>query len=247
MENSINTWIEIVIGIISAYLLYYVHKKGQNQADKEDLKKLTEIVEDVKMKNNIEIESIRANLSLLTDRGKQIFSEEKDSIIVFFAQLNTWIWESLNNNIDDYTISNFDDIPNKLIHMQDDYNKTKVTFSKVVLIINNSELVSKGKEAINTTYQLHIYRTAYLKELYKIINQIKESKTELAKTYGNEEDAENYIAQYGIIYNKSISAKVEIMKEYNVKNIVLFDTAIISVAIFKESAQNYLRKEISAN
>jgi len=101
MVNLLIIFLEIVIGLISAYLIYYVQKKGNNQADKEDLKKLTEIVEDVKKKNTNEIEIIKANLSLLNDRSKQIFNEEKDSIIVFFAQLNTRIREAINININD--------------------------------------------------------------------------------------------------------------------------------------------------
>lgn len=56
--------LQIVIGLLSAYLLYYAQQKGKNQADKEDLRKLTVIVEEVKKKNNEEIELLKANLSL---------------------------------------------------------------------------------------------------------------------------------------------------------------------------------------
>lgn len=63
-------FLQIAIGLLSAYLLYYAQQKGKNQADKEDLKKLTEVVEEVKKKNNEEIELLKANLSLLTDREK---------------------------------------------------------------------------------------------------------------------------------------------------------------------------------
>ena len=42
--------LQIIAGLLSAYLIYYAQQKGKNQADKQDLKKLTEIVEDVKQK-----------------------------------------------------------------------------------------------------------------------------------------------------------------------------------------------------
>ncbi|HET6992310.1 MAG TPA: hypothetical protein VFJ43_13340, partial [Bacteroidia bacterium] len=63
MINFIIIILEIIVGLLSAYLIYYAQQKGKNQADKEDLRKITEIVEEVKKKNNEEIELLKANLA----------------------------------------------------------------------------------------------------------------------------------------------------------------------------------------
>ena len=85
MSNPLLLTLEIIIILAYPFLVTYINQRVKNKADIQVLKKLTEIEEGVKTVNALQI-----------DRGKQIFSEEKDSIIVFFAQLNTWIWESLN-------------------------------------------------------------------------------------------------------------------------------------------------------
>lgn len=248
MTNTIILFLEVGIVLLSGYLIFYVHQKGKNQADKEDLKKLTEIVEDVKKKNTEEIEVIKANLSLLTDKGKQIFSEEKDSIVVFFAQLNTWIWDSLNINIEDYSWVNVEDIEKRLVEMQNAYNKTNVAYSKVMLIVSDVELVKTGQEAINKTYEHHIFREEILNrlcsnlEIQRIINE------ELQKVnYDVEVEQSSEFYQYLEGSRKKDKEKEEILDEYKAKNTEIFNSAMESVINFKNSAQNYLRKESSTN
>lgn len=154
--------LQVLVGLLSAYLLYYAQQKGKNQADKEDLKKLTEIVEEVKKKNNEEIELLKANLSLFTDREKQIFGEEKQAIVEFFAQLNSWIWDSLNIYIYEYNHSNYQTISTQLIAMRNAYNKTNISFAKVKLIVSDENLINVGHEAITKTLGLHHFEISYL-------------------------------------------------------------------------------------
>lgn len=241
MENGFIIVLEVVIGLVSAYLLYYVHKKGQNQADKEDLKKLTKIVEDVKMKNSKEIESIRANLSLLTDKRKQIFNEEKDSIVVFFAQLNTWIWKSLNINIDSFNLLNVEDIPKALIEMQNAYNNTKVSYSKVMLIINDTQLVQAGQDVIEKTNKVHNLRIGLLNVFYLNLHEINIQRN-IFKSHDNT-DIEN------IFDVPSLNQKISLLIKENTKirnefkdNQVDFNTAMKAVEIFQDLARDYIRK-----
>src|SRR5690554_4588920 len=90
---------EIIMVIFGAYLLYYVREKGKNQATKEDLKEITDTVEEVKRKYTEENELLRANLNILTSKKNIMFTEEKEAIVQYFAQLNKWIWHDLNVQI----------------------------------------------------------------------------------------------------------------------------------------------------
>lgn len=246
MTNTIILILEVGIVLLSGYLIFYAHQKGRNQADKEDLKKLTEIVENVKMKNSKEIESIKANLVLLTNKSKQIFSEEKDSIIVFFAQLNTWIWEALNINVENLSISNIETIKERLIKMQDASNKTNVAFAKVTLIINDVELVRLGQEAINKINDVHLFRGANLIKLHKCLieqNEIQDRMNNMNP--GSIEEPNQELFDYSEAYDElreKFNEQGKIVNGYKTHNPNVFNNAMEAVNAFKDSAQNYLRK-----
>ena len=130
MTDFVIILLQIIVGLLAAYLLYYAKQKGKNQADKQDLQKLTEIVEEVKQKNSEELELLKTNLSLLSNRHLQIFSEEKDAIVKFFSQLNSWIWDSLNIQLSEFNHTNYSDLSKRIIKMRDAYNEVNVTLAK---------------------------------------------------------------------------------------------------------------------
>jgi hypothetical protein len=236
-------FLQIVIGLLSAYLLYYAQQKGKNQADKEDLKKLTVIVEEVKKKNNEEIELLKANLSLLTDREKQIFGEEKQAIIDFFAQLNTWIWDSLNIYIHEYNHSNYQEISSRLITMRDAYNQTNVTFSKVRLIVTDEELIKAGHEAIMKTLELHHFKEGLLKRL---VSTLSWEKILVDQIVNKEVDFRTMTSDLRDFYQRQAEKhekdKKAITDEYYAKNQDIFNPAIGEVNNFKDKAKVYLRQ-----
>lgn len=235
--------LQIVIGLLSAYLLYYAQQKGKNQADKEDLRKLTVIVEEVKKKNNEEIELLKANLSLLTDREKQIFGEEKQAIINFFAQLNTWIWDSLNIYIHEYNHTNYQDISTRLIAMRDVYNQTNVTFSKVQLIATDKDLIKTGHDAIMKTLELHHFKEGLLKRLSStlswekiLVDQIVNKEIDFRTMTGDLRDFYQRQAE------KHEKDKKAITDEYFAKHKDIFNPAIGEVNNFRDKAKEYLRQ-----
>jgi hypothetical protein len=236
-------FLEIVVGFLSACLLFYARQKGKNQADKEDLKKLTELVEEVKKKNNEEIELLKANLSLLTDREKQIFGEEKQAIVDFFGQLNTWIWDSLNIYIYEYIQANYQDISTRIIAMRDAYNQTNVAFSKVQLIATDINLIKAGHNAINKTLELHHFKEELLKRLSftlsweknlvdQIVNEKVDFRTMTAELRG-------YYQQQAEKHEKD---KKKITDEYYANHNAIFNSAIGEVNDFRDNAKEYLRQ-----
>lgn len=236
-------FLQIVIGLLSAYLLYYAQQKGKNQADKEDLKKLTEIVEEVKKKNNEEIELLKANLSLLTDREKQIFGEEKQAIVDFFAQLNTWIWDSLNIYIHEYNHANYQDISTRLIAMRDAYNQTNVSFSKVQLIATDKDLIKNGHDAIMKTLELHHFKERLLKRLSSTLGW---EKILVDQIVNKEVDFRTITTELREFYQRQAEKyekdKKAITDEYFAKNQEIFKPAIDKVNNFRDLAKQYLRK-----
>jgi hypothetical protein len=64
---------QVLTVLLSAYLLFYFQQKGKNLADKSDLGKITEIVEEVKKGKSEEIELLKSKLSILSNKKIQIF------------------------------------------------------------------------------------------------------------------------------------------------------------------------------
>ena len=157
MEN-INFWIillQIIIAILWFYLFDYVKKKAINQADKEDLKKLTTIVEDVKKKNAEEMEFLKANLDIVSSKEKEIFNEEKLAIIEFYTQLHKWVWSSLNVYLNDFNYFNYENIEGKIEEIRNSYQNVQISFGKVQLFVDDKDLCDNGHKLIKTSLELH--------------------------------------------------------------------------------------------
>ena len=243
MMNFIIILLEVIVGGLSAYLIYYARQKGKNQAEKEDLKDLTEIVETIKKKNTDDTEFLRASLQIINDREKLIFNEEKESIILFFSQLNTWIWDSLNIYVNEYNHTNFNDISQRLITMRDSYNKTNVTFSKVRLIVDDNELINTGNDAIIKTLALHHFKESILKRLSTNLTLERVMVDQLVNKEINVRNMDPTLLDF---YTKQAQdrekEKKEIIDEYFKNHSEKFKTAIDTINSFKELAKFYLRK-----
>jgi hypothetical protein len=243
MNTTILIIFQILALVLTAYLIYYAREKGKNQASKDDLKELTKIVEDVKKENLKELELLKANLLVFSDKEKQIYSEEKEATIIFFAQLNNWIWDSLNIYIYEYNHSNYQEIASRLILMRDNYNKTNVTFSKVKLIVDDEELIMAGHEAISKTLKLHHFVEGLLQRLSSnlgwekiMVNRVLNKEIDFLTLSGNMQDYYKNEAKSNSTERKIITA------EYFSQHNETFDPAINSINNFKTLAKKYLRK-----
>jgi len=234
-------YIVLVIFTLLCQLFYvYFQQRARNKADLAFKNKLTTIEEGIRTVNALQI-----------DRGKQIFSEEKDSIIVFFAQLNTWIWEALNIGIANFSTSNIETIKERLIKMQDASNKTKVAFAKVMLIINDVELVRFGQEAIYKTSKVHSFRGQNLLKLHKCLEEQIEVQNRMNKMnpgdsfepdidYFEYQDASDELIE-------KVNEQGKIVNTFNTNNSDVTKTAMDAVNTFKDLARDYIRKENLTN
>lgn len=154
-EGFILLLLQVIIALLIAYLTNYINQKGKNWANKEDLQQLTQIVEAVK--NNFQVENIRlkAELNILTERKNQIFTEEKEAIILFHTTVNDWLWVKCTIPIFDYNETNFNDLGEKIISLKNQYSQVQVLFSKVQLLVDNPQLIDIGYQFISETSKLH--------------------------------------------------------------------------------------------
>jgi hypothetical protein len=134
MEN-LQLFIQVAnfIATISLCLAFgksYYQEKGKNKAIKEDIAKITELVETVKHSFTKETETLKANLNLLTGFQGGLLAEERNAIIDFNEKYFKWF-----NSLTDTSMGNIDYKNN------DEIEKFRVNLG----IISNSFINSEAK------------------------------------------------------------------------------------------------------
>lgn len=234
--------LQLIIGLLTAYLTNYVNQKGKNWADKEDMKELTETVEEVKQKFQKDNEFLKAELNLLTNRKSQVFSEEKESIILFFTSLNEWLWSKCNIPIFDYNSSNYNDLNEKIIALKNQHHQVNVLFSKVQLLVDNQKLIEVGYHAISETLNLHQFVIENCSNLKKSLAMEKSMFDTIFSKEFDYQKAPNEIKDFMMGQAKDNQKdKENITNEYLDKQLVLFKKAMSFRHQFKDLAKEHLK------
>lgn len=165
MTELILIILQLFTGVLAGYLIHYVRQKAKNQAQLEDIKELTESVQEVKQRFTKETDYLRAELQVLTSKKSLIFTEEKEAIVEFFAKYNQWLWDGLQIPVAEYGINNYQKIQEKLIEMDGYYNQTNIAYSKIQLLIKDETLVGIGHSLITKTADMHLFCSEILREL----------------------------------------------------------------------------------
>lgn len=91
----------LIVLIVRTFLPSYLKEKAKNLATKEDISKITELVEAVKHTFTKETEILKADLNLLTGFHGGLLAEEKNAVIdlneKYFAWLNILLDPSMGN------------------------------------------------------------------------------------------------------------------------------------------------------
>ncbi len=152
--------------LISAFVLVYLSRKGSNMADKGDIAVLTGLVENVKLQNskelsefnskiNTELAIVNSSLSILSDRKKHVFTHATQSIIDYTVQLNTWLWIIQSINFSDYNRSSNEIVKQKIQEISKLFTENQIAFSRMQILVEDTELLDKGAEASKMVLQAH--------------------------------------------------------------------------------------------
>jgi hypothetical protein len=234
--------LQVIAGLISAYLLFFAQQKGKNLADKQDLHHLTEIVEEIKKNKSNEIEILKASLDFIKSRKLEVFSEEKIALVDFYAQINTWMWDSLNARLNEHNHTNYLQISDKLVFTRDMYNKTNIAFSKVQLLISDNDLIVAGHRAITEVLKLHHFvEGLYLKQKLNLASEKGAIDLLFDKKFDFKQlpkEIQDFQMQQASDRKKE---REEILETYNSKHGEFFNPAMNAVYTFQGLATAYLR------
>ena len=166
--DSKSLLILVSIALFSGFLVLivsYLKNKGKNLADKEDIQKITALVEEVKTDFIKETEFLKANLNILTNTQLNLISEERNAIIdinkCYFAWFDSYLRmphvssSYSNEEIDKFedrrnamyeTLSNSEAIFNLLV--SDDELKSLMSSLKIQSLKNISKIAPKFTSSI---------------------------------------------------------------------------------------------------
>jgi hypothetical protein len=235
--------LQIIAGLLSAYLIYYAQQKGKNQADKQDLKKLTEIVEDVKQKYVQENELLKSSLAILANKENILFTEGKNAIIEFYSNLNKWLWHNLNISAHEYNQTNFTELSSRILTMRDHYNDTNISYGKIQILLNDDALIQAGHEAVMETLYLHQFVENTLKGLQ---TNLSTDKNLLDTLYSKEIKFDTLSQDMKSFYqsraNENAKEKKQMLDTFMNERSGLFSKAMNKRNVFRDIAKNYLTR-----
>ncbi len=243
---ELNFWIillQIIIFLLGAFLMNYVKKKADNQANKEDLKKLTEIVEDVKKKNAEEMEFLKVNLDIVSSKEKEIFNEEKIALIEFYTQLHKWIWSSLNLYLNDFNYFNYENIDGKIEEIRNSYQNVQISFGKVQLFIDDKDLTDNGHKLIKNSLDLHHFVEDKLNRMKRILGWGKslfDQMQDIGTGFKNlSQELQDY---YQSEAKKNTADKDEVLKEFYDGHKEKWGAVLNELIEFRVKARERLKK-----
>lgn len=234
-------FLQIVAGLLSAYLIYYAQQKGKNQADKQDLQKLTGIVEEVKQKYVQENELLKSSLSILTNKQNVLFTEGKNAIIEFYSNLNKWLWHNLNISAHEYNHTNYTELSSRILTMRDHYNDTNISYGRIQILLNDDNLIQAGHEAIMDTLYLHQFIEKTLKDLQLTLSTDKHL---LDTLFSKEIKFDSLSQDMKLFYqnraNENTAEKKKILDSFMDERSALFSKAMNKRNLFRDLAKSYL-------
>lgn len=235
--------LQIIAGLLSAYLIYYAQQKGKNQADKQDLEKLTEIVEDVKQRYVQENELLKSSLTILTNKQNVLFTEGKNAIIEFYSNLNKWLWHNLNISAHEYNHTNFTELSSRILTMRDHYNDTNISYGKIQILLNDDALILAGHEAVMETLYLHQFIDKTLKGLQTTISTDKYLlDTLFSKEIKFDSLSQDMKAFCQTRANENTAEKKQILDTFMDERSSLFSKAMNRRNVFRDLAKSYLQR-----
>lgn len=240
MQYDFNSIMQFLIFISIGFGLLYFRNRVKNLAQKDDLNDLTEIVEEVKQKYRSENESLKAQLAVLNDRKIQVFTEEKDAIIQFYTKINEWIWDKLNINLLEYTSHKYDALSERMGEMENTYNETNVLFSKVSLLVDNSEIINVGNDLIIATLKLQHLVIAHCSS-YRHWLGASRANMEVIKNHVNVSPGKPLDSEFSEFVSEVDSKLENIRKELLDTKPALFNEAIRVTGKFEDLAKTYIR------
>jgi hypothetical protein len=138
----------IVFYLFKSYWPKYFEAKGTNQATKEDIGEITEIVETIKSDLIQQNELLRAQLSLNNQHILNLKTAEREAIFEFNKQLSAWLYSVVRFSFSAYNQDNFKDLKLKSADFSKRQYECDLAEAHLTLFMNDQEFLNLKRDLI---------------------------------------------------------------------------------------------------
>ncbi|RWU10646.1 hypothetical protein [Pedobacter chitinilyticus] len=155
-----------VFYVLKNYLPKYFEAKAANQATKEDIGEITEVVENIKSDLAQQTEMLKAQRSLDNQHRLNLKNSERDAIFDFNKQKSVWIYSLMRFSFYGYELQNYKEVnTRKYLEIEQRQYEFELATAHLELFVYDGEfIVLKGdlfshiielhKVVLDTTYKL---------------------------------------------------------------------------------------------
>ena len=136
----------ILFFVFKNYYPKYFEAKGTNQATKEDIGEITEIVESIKTDLLKRTEELKAQLSLSNQHRLNIKSAEREAIFDYNKKLAAWLYYLVRFRLSSYNFENYKDLKKEEQEFSYRQYENDIAENHLVLFMHDQEFLELKKD-----------------------------------------------------------------------------------------------------
>lgn len=185
LDQAILNFIVIVLGLIFFYLIKnflptYFGEKGKNQATKEDVGEITEIVEKIKSDLLQQNELLKAQLSVSNQHKINIKNAERDALFQYNKRISAWIYSLMRFSVSSYNIDNYKELKKVSSDLAKRLYECDLAEAHIILFMSDKEFVELKKDLNLSVITLEGIINTLMHEIYYAYSKA-EFEIEVAK------------------------------------------------------------------
>ena len=220
--------LNVAILIILVRQQKYFGKKGENQAIKEDIGEITEIVESIKNDLASQNDLIKAQLSHKSKHELELKNEERQAYFELNRRMSAWLYSIVRFNFSAYSLANFEELKLKYNEFNEFQYEYDLADGHLGLFIQDTDFHKEKLALESSILELEYNLENHIREIYygfSRANIMIETTPNDFKIHAIERDtlrklqnklAEEYHEKFMPLYKDVISKKSTLVDTINV-------------------------------
>ncbi|MCT4586255.1 MAG: hypothetical protein N4A71_00380 [Carboxylicivirga sp.] len=218
---NIPTWgalviviVQIIVGAFIYRFSKYMGKKGEYQAMKEEIGKITATIEGIKQNNAKELEGLKSQLTILTSQKTIIFEDAKKALYDYYVILNRYITDIEVYYNDGDTV---DILKERMNVCYNEGIKITSCISMIQLIVSDEIIVDSARtvfDKFNKIWKAKLGLLFDIKEQLKELEEYKTSNNKRKYYEIKEKTMPKLIYDYRVATDKQLDEMIDVMNVY---------------------------------
>ncbi|RED26587.1 hypothetical protein BD847_0507 [Flavobacterium cutihirudinis] len=195
----------------------YFETKATNQATKEDIGEITEIVENIKSDLLKQNEILKAQISFNNQHRLNLKNAEREALFAFNKHIAAWFYYLIRFSFSNYDINNYQEIKQSLKEFAKRQYDSDLAEAHLTLFMQDQEFIDLKKDLVISIIELEFILTKAVNELH-----YKYSKAEFELSQAQSDFAKQTLIRNSLreetysLQKKSSDDSIEQFKKLNI-------------------------------